>query len=610
MKIDYEKIGFKAGLEIHQQLNSGKLFCNCPSVLNSDKPIFEVSRHLHRVPGESGEFDVAASYQSTQEKEFIYGAHNTTCLVELDEEPPHELNPNALYIAMQIAELLHCKIIPITQVMRKTVIDGSNTSGFQRTVMYARDGYVETSKGKVKINFILLEEDSARRSKEVGNKIHWNLDRLGIPLVEVVTAPEIKDAAHAKETGLKIGEILRSCNVRRGIGTIRQDINISIKGSNRVEIKGFQDPKIMEECVNNEILRQKGLLELSKDISLAKFGEVKSFDLDVNLEWMKKEINNGSKFVGVKVLDYRGVFGKELFSDYRVGTDLSFYAKAKGFGGLIHGDEDLKKKYKLSEKEIEKIKKIFELKKKDSFVMILGEEEKAKTLFKDTLIPRIKRLKLPNSSEVRNCLPSGKTGFLRPMPGSARMYPETDLKLLHISRDLINKVKKDLPKTKEELEKELKKEGLAPSMIKIILKENKFEEFKEIVSSVGIPSIVGKVLVLFPKEISAKGIMSLEEINEILNVDKIVYVLEKFKKGAFSEGDLKEVLERIVKGVSLEKAVQIEKADNSKVEEFISKIIQEKPGLRANAYMGLVMKKFKGKINGKEVMRIIGELVR
>lgn len=610
MEIDYKKLGFMAGLEIHQQLDSRKLFCNCPSVLNSNKPIFEVSRRLHKVLGESGKFDAAANYQSTQEKEFIYGAHKTTCLVELDEEPPHELNSDALYIAMQIAELFHCKIIPKSQVMRKTVIDGSNTSGFQRTVMYARDGWVETSKGKVKINFILLEEDSARKVKEVGNKIYWNLDRLGIPLVEVVTAPEIKDAVHAKETALKIGGILRSCKVRRGIGTIRQDINISIKGSNRVEIKGFQDPKIMEECVNDEILRQKGLLDLSKEVSLAKFGELKSFDLEVNLDWMKREINNGSKFIGVKIVGYKGIFGKELFSDYRVGTDLSFYAKARGFGGIIHGDEDLKNKYKLSEKEIEKIKKIFDLGKNDSFIMVLGEERKAKNLFKNDLIPRIKKLNLPNPNEVRKCLPSGKTGFLRPMPGSARMYPETDLKLLHISRDLINKVKKDLPKTKEELENELKKDGLDSSIIKIILKENKFEKFKELFSLVGVPAIVGKVLVLLPKEISSKEKISLEKINEILSVDKIAYVIEKFKEGKFSEGDLKEVLERIVHGINLEKAVQIEKADNSKVEEFISKIIQEKPGLRSNAYMGLVMKEFKGAVNAREVMEIIGKLLR
>src|SRR3989344_5974561 len=255
-ELDYQKLKFKSGLEIHQQLDTNKLFCNCLSVLRNDEPDFEVCRKLHAVAGESGEIDVAARYQASLKKEFVYQGYNTTCLVELDEEPPYEINQDALKIALQISILLNCKIQPITKIMRKTVIDGSNTSGFQRTVMIARDGYVETSKGNVRILGMFLEEDSARSIERTDKKVIYRLDRLGIPLVEISTDPDIKDAEHAKETALKIGEILRSCRVRRGIGTIRQDINISIKNSNRVELKGFQDPKIMIQTVENEVKRQ------------------------------------------------------------------------------------------------------------------------------------------------------------------------------------------------------------------------------------------------------------------------------------------------------------------------------------------------------------------
>ena len=231
--MDYEKIDFKAGLEIHQQLNSHKLFCDCPFLLRQDEPDFTITRKLHAVAGEKGEVDVAASHEAQMDKEFVYQAYDTTCLVELDEEPPHEINEEALKIALHISLLLNCKVIPITQIMRKTVIDGSNTSGFQRTVLIARDGFLETSKGKVGIWYVYLEEDAARTiGDEKGKKI-YRLDRLGGPMVEVVTAPDIKNAEHAKETALKIGELLRSCKVKRGIGTIRQDINISIKGHPR-----------------------------------------------------------------------------------------------------------------------------------------------------------------------------------------------------------------------------------------------------------------------------------------------------------------------------------------------------------------------------------------
>src|SRR3989344_1594294 len=177
-ELDYQKLKFKSGLEIHQQLDTNKLFCNCLSVLRNDEPDFEVCRKLHAVAGESGEIDVAARYQASLKKEFVYQGYNTTCLVELDEEPPYEINQDALKIALQISILLNCKIIPITQIMRKTVIDGSNTSGFQRTVLIARDGYVETSSGKVGIDTICLEEDSARKISEEGDTKIFRLDRL------------------------------------------------------------------------------------------------------------------------------------------------------------------------------------------------------------------------------------------------------------------------------------------------------------------------------------------------------------------------------------------------------------------------------------------------
>ena len=197
----------------------------------------------------------------TLKKEFVYEFYkDNNCLVELDEEPPHNLNQEALKISLQISILLNCKIFPIAQIMRKTVIDGSNTSGFQRTVLIARDGFIETSLGKVGIDTICLEEDSARKIGEDKSQVRYKLDRLGIPLIEIATAPDIKSPEQAKETALHIGEILRSCKVKRGIGTIRQDVNLSIRGENRVELKGVQDMKMLVKIIENEVLRQKNFL--------------------------------------------------------------------------------------------------------------------------------------------------------------------------------------------------------------------------------------------------------------------------------------------------------------------------------------------------------------
>ncbi len=469
---DYKKLGLKCGLEIHQQLDTKKLFCECPSVLRSEEPDFIITRKLHAVAGESGEIDIAAAYQAGLEKEFVYQGYNeNTCLVELDEEPPHEINQEALKIAIQIALLLNAKILPLTQVMRKTVINGSNTSGFQRTVLIAQDGYVETKQGRIGIETICLEEDAARIIDKTEDQIIYRLDRLGIPMIEIATAPDIKTPEQAKEVALYIGEILRSCKVKRGIGTIRQDVNLSIKGHPRVEIKGFQDPRMFVKTIELEIERQ---------------------------------LNNNDK-----------------------------------------------------------------------------------------------------KPEVRRALSDGTTEFLRPMPGAARMYPETDLPLLKVSRDLINEVKKTLPKLKSEIEGDLRKTGLNLEMVKLLLKSKKIDEFKELLNVFDRPNLIAKMLLIYPKEISRHENIDFERVERFLNRDAMIFILEQSKKKKISEDQIKQVMIRIAKGTKPQDAVLFKKEDFSVIEEKIMKLIREKPGLSENAYMGLIMKKFKGRISGKDAIDLI-----
>jgi len=474
MEMNYEELGLKSGLEIHQQIDSSKLFCNCPSLLRQDEPDFNIKRKLHAVAGETGSVDEAATYEAGKEKEFLYEGYSTTCLVEIDEEPPHLINQEALKIALQIALLLNCKILPITQIMRKTVLDGSNTSGFQRTVLIARDGYITTNYGKVGIDTICLEEDSARIIDKKGKTVIYKLDRLGIPLIEIATAPEIKSPGQAKETALLIGDILRSCKVKRGIGTIRQDVNLSIKGGKRIELKGFQDIRNIETALTNEVIRQKGLVE-----------------------------SGNSK------------------------------------------------------------------------------------------------------SEVRNVLPDGTSEFLRPMPGAARMYPETDLPILKISRDMINDAKKNLPQLRADAEKDFKKFGLGEEMIKLLFKYNKMDEFRELLQTMNNPSLIAKILLVYPKEIATKNNLALEYVEEKLHEDIMSEILSNLKRGKISEGELKHVLTKTVLGENISNALESEKIDLNVVEDKIRKIIKENPGLSEHAYMGIIMKEFGSRVSGKEVMEII-----
>lgn len=471
---DYEILRLKSGIEIHQQLETNKLFCNCSSILRKDEPNFKVKRKLHVVAGESGEIDIAAQHEAILDKEFTYEGYDTTCLVELDEEPPYEINQEALKTALQISLLMNCKILPITQIMRKTVIDGSNTSGFQRTVMIAQDGWIETSYGKVTIATICLEEDSARITDR--EKGIFRLDRLGIPLVEIATDASIRNPTQAKETALKIGELIRKVKVRRGIGTIRQDVNLSISGGKRIELKGFQDIRNIERAMEIEVKRQESLVKQGKSVA-----------------------------------------------------------------------------------------------------------------------------------EVRNVIEDGTSKFLRPLPGAARMYPETDLPLLKISRDTIENAKKQLAELLNNPEKDLENQGLSKEMISLLLKRNKVEEFKEFLNITKNPNLIAKTILLFPKEIASKEKKPLEEIEKILNRDVLGNVLEKVHKKEIHESQVKASLLDIINGREIEE----EKRESEVgVEQKIAKIIKEKPGLSMNAYMGLIMKEFKGKISGKEAAEIIGKILK
>ncbi len=460
--LNYKKIGLKSGLEIHQQLDTHKLFCGCPSLLRQDKPQYEIRRTLNPVIGETGKIDVAVAHEAVQNKNFVYQVYDTNCLVEVDEEPPHLINMEALNIALQIAHLLNCKIFPVSQIMRKTVTDGSNTSGFQRTVLIAYDGYLEISSGKrISIDYLMLEEDSARKV-DCDNPT-FKLDRLGIPLVEIATGPHMNSPEEIKETALKIGEILRACKVKRGLGTIRQDVNISITGSRRVEIKGFQDTKMMIKTIDTEIRRQQ------------------------------------------KCID----------------------------------------------------------------------EESCK-------------------NEVRHALPDGTSKFIRPMPGAARMYPETDHPLLKISRDMINDTKKNLPKLKSENMSYLKEFGLNQELIKLILKRKKLEDFKELMGGYDNPKLIAKMLTIF------------QPLKSELSLDILENILDKIDKNDISKDDVKIVMGKISQGMTIDEAV--EKADIDLIKEA-EKILKEKPNLSQGAYMGLLMAKFKGQLSGKEISEVLKKLM-
>ena len=280
-----KSLGLKSGLEIHQQLDTGKLFSRCQSKLVSSTPDFTVSRRLRALAGEMGKVDVAAAHAAEKKLTYIYEVHNNnTSLIELDEEPPELINQDALDIGLLVCKMLNCRIIPYLQVMRKTVVDGSNTSGFQRTCLIGVDGYIETSAGKVSIDTVVLEEDSARRTDESKDTVTYRLDRLGIPLLEIATAPDMKTPEQIKEVAQILGTMLRSTGkVMRGLGTIRQDVNISIKGHARVELKGVQELQQIPKIAEIEAKRQKAEINMARKTD----GHVRNVKEDLTSKFLR-----------------------------------------------------------------------------------------------------------------------------------------------------------------------------------------------------------------------------------------------------------------------------------------------------------------------------------
>ncbi len=283
---DLKKLNLKAGVEIHQQLDTrNKLFCDCLARLSQDEPIKREIRKLRAVVGELGKVDIAAAYEAVQGKEFEYLVYEKeSCEVELDEEPPHSLNPEAMEIGLKIALMLKCEIPNEIQVMRKTVLDGSNTTGFQRTALVGLNGWMDTSFGKVGITSVMVEEDACQLIKRGEKKVIYGLDRLGIPLVEIGTNPDMSNPEQVREAAEKLGMILRSTGkVKRGLGTIRQDVNVSVPGGARVEIKGVQDLRNIPKMVELEAKRQNSIISGGKKVPR----EVRRVKADLTTEFMR-----------------------------------------------------------------------------------------------------------------------------------------------------------------------------------------------------------------------------------------------------------------------------------------------------------------------------------
>lgn len=629
MTVDYRKIGLKVGLEIHQQLNSEKkLFCDCKTELFKGDPEITFLRRLRPTQSELGQVDPAAFFEFQKGVKILYEANkDTACLVEMDEEPPHNLNREALETALIISLMLKAKPVDEIHVMRKTVIDGSNTTGFQRTCVVAFNGEVETKEKTVPIQHVGLEEDAARKMGKNDNVLRYRIDRLCIPLVEVATAPVIYTPQEAQEVALAIGRILRATGkVKRGLGTIRQDLNISIPNGALVEIKGVQELELVSLVVENEVQRQLNLLKIRDE--LAKRGvkeeDIKDEFVDVThifentkCKVIRSALEKGKQVLAVKLPKFEGLLKRELTPSIRLGTEMADRAKFWGrVGGIFHTDE--LPAYGITAEEVDALKHVMKAKPSDTVVFVADISENASDALK-AVNERAKEALKEVPQETRAAKPDGSTRYMRPRPGAARMYPETDVPPIQISQSYIENLLKRLPELPEQKMQRLKRDyGLNEKLAKQILDSEFSQLFEEVVKASTVsPTMVAVTLTETLKALKRDGI-------EVGNVSD-EQLFELFRLVGLGEVTKEAVADVIVwlskhDGAKVAEAVDalgLGMLSQTELEKIVDGLIEENRGLLVErgekafgALMGLVMKKVRGKAKAEFVSEMVKRKLR
>jgi len=615
---NYSSLGLVCGIEIHQQLDTAsKLFCCCPTKLRDvDDSNFEFFRYLRPARSEMGEIDRAALEEVLVPRRFLYKAYDTTCLIEADEEPPREINPESLEISLTIARLLNMRIVDEVHTMRKTVIDGSNTSGFQRTAYVGSDGHIETPCGVVGIGILCLEEEAAKIIEDRGDEIVYSLDRLGIPLIEIGTKPDIVSPSHAREVAQHLGMILRSTGrVKRGLGTIRQDVNVSIKGGARVEIKGVQDLSLIDKIVELEVLRQERLLELRDELNRrgahaeTEWVDVTSLFTSTTSKVIRKSLMSGGIVLAGLLRKFDGIVGDEIQPGRRLGTELSDRAKRAGVGGIFHTDE--LPAYGITKDEVSALRNFLKADDSDCIVMVSAPGDRAEKALQAVLIRAEEAIKgIPE--ETRRALPDGASEYMRPLPGSARMYPETDVPSVMITKELLEGLK--LPELFDQrIERYERQYGLSSELAKVMARSPNYQLFEEILAQFKVaPSIVVRALETIPIELAREGI-PVSNLNDQHYIDSFVLVSES----RIAKEGLTKLLRYLADHPEItanEGAIETGLAcvDTSGVEAVIREIVASKVDLirergeRSIApLMGLVMKELRGKADGSLVSAML-----
>ncbi len=614
------------GLEIHQQLASQrKLFCEC-SNKGAEQSTLTFVRKLRPAYSELGGYDPAALFEATKMKSIRYHSHPfTSCLVEADEEPPHSVDKESLETALIVALALHSKVVDEIHVMRKIVIDGSNTTGFQRTMLIGTGGYLEIDGNKkVGVQSVCLEEDAARLLSDNNISRDYSLDRLGTPLVEVALEPMSGTPQEVLQVAVTLGRLLRaSKRVERGIGTIRQDINVSVSGGAVVEIKGIQQLDQLIKVIEFETTRQLGLIKIAAELTQKRPSDHNNYEItvkdstDILRHSSSKAVvrileRENTQFMAIRAVEFDGILGYEPYDGVRLGRQLAEIVRFYGLGGIFHSDE--LPNYGITESEVAAIKeRLSVVSGRDAFILIGGDRYRVQFAV-DAIIQRLHKATQGVVSETRAATMDGKTIFIRPRPGSSRMYPETDVLPIKIYDSMLDPLRDSVPKSFESyIQDIMQRYQLNRKLALEIFDSDRLKLFEEIVRNTKVqPTFIASKITedltslrrkgLNPNRLSDKSIKIAFQLLDGGNIAKesIPVILE-----TMLTKDLDDVKEAI-------QILGLKQVSESELNEIIDNIINDnmvlikqkgKDSLRT--LMGRCMLLLRGRVDGKTVSSIL-----
>jgi glutamyl-tRNA(Gln) amidotransferase subunit E len=627
--ISPEDISLKVGFEIHQQLSTNhKLFCNC-RCLETEKYETLFVRRLRPTHSELGRYDSAALFEFKKMRTIKYHvASESSCLVEADEEPPQQMNREALESALIFSLALHSKVVDEIHTMRKIVIDGSNTTGFQRTTLVANGGYLNVDGRKVDVQSICLEEDAAKLISDSDAVREYGLDRLGVPLVEIALAPVSGKPQEIMRIALTLGRLLRaSKRVVRGLGSIRQDVNISINNGNVVEVKGVQRLDQLIKVIEYEMARQHGLTLIAQRLSKnntsiqnetgQRIEDVTDILKISSSDVVKKSLaDDKSKvvFKAIRLKGFAGMIGFEPYPGIRIGKQLGELVRFYGLGGIFHSDE--LPDYGITIEEVNAVNRRLELVDGQDAFVIVGGSIHSLDFAIDAIIERLKMVPYGVPAETRAATVDGKTVFSRPRAGAARMYPETDIEPIAISKHTLDMLKNKIPKSWEEIVTALSNRyNINRKLSEQIFDSQYLDVFEELANST-------KILPTFIASKLTEDMVSLQRQHldtKILSKDIILDIFKRLDNGFIAKESITLIFEKLLKKEcrTVNEAVEelgIKPMKEQELQMIVDKILQENTSIinskgmaSAGLLMGRCMSILRGRADGRTVNLLLNQ---